>query len=51
MIYLQEMEVQAAPGAVGFYANTATHDTSRTSFHVKHISQFAKRLEDVGRPS
>lgn len=26
---------------------TATHDISRTRFHVKHIDQFAKRLEDV----
>ncbi|KAL7934445.1 hypothetical protein V8C35DRAFT_300905 [Trichoderma chlorosporum] len=27
-------------------ARSATHDTSRASFHVKHIGQFAKRLED-----
>lgn len=29
------------------HARSATHDTSRASFHVKHIGQFAKRLEDV----
>ncbi|KAM0562583.1 hypothetical protein ACHAPJ_002273 [Fusarium lateritium] len=29
-----------------YYARSATHDTSRTSFHVKHIGQFAQRLED-----
>ncbi|KAF5018527.1 hypothetical protein F66182_9485 [Fusarium sp. NRRL 66182] len=36
------------PAASGgdYYARSATHDTSRTSFHVKHISQFAQRLED-----
>lgn len=28
-------------------ARSATHDISRASFHVKHIGQFAKRLEDV----
>ncbi|KZZ95284.1 tyrosine-protein phosphatase non-receptor type 6 [Moelleriella libera RCEF 2490] len=28
------------------FARSATHDTSRTSFHVKHISAFAQRLED-----
>jgi hypothetical protein len=27
-----------------------THDTSRSAFHVKHISQFATELEQV-RPS
>ncbi|KAK0386260.1 hypothetical protein NLU13_6097 [Sarocladium strictum] len=27
-------------------ARSATHDTSRTSFHVKHISQFARRVEE-----
>lgn len=26
---------------------SATHDISRTSFHVKHISDFAKTLEDA----
>jgi hypothetical protein len=25
---------------------SATHDTSRTSFHVKHISHFARRVEE-----
>jgi hypothetical protein len=29
------------------FARSATHDTSRTSFHVKHIGAFARRLEDV----
>ncbi|GFP59440.1 hypothetical protein TASIC1_0013013600 [Trichoderma asperellum] len=29
------------------YARSATHDISRASFHVKHIGQFAQRLEDV----
>lgn len=29
-------------------ARSATHDISRTSFHVKHIGTFARRLEDVG---
>ncbi|KAK9414161.1 hypothetical protein SUNI508_02260 [Seiridium unicorne] len=29
----------------------ATHDTSRVNYHVKHISDFAKTLEDVGFPS
>ncbi|KAL7898505.1 hypothetical protein HDV63DRAFT_354201 [Trichoderma sp. SZMC 28014] len=41
------------------YARSATHDISRASFHVKHIGQFAQRLEDSaarafpnrGRPS
>jgi hypothetical protein len=47
MIYLPDIEVQAAPGTVGFHASTTTHDISRTSFHVKHIGQFARRLEDV----
>ena len=45
------MEFQAPPGTVGFHANTATHDISRTNFHVKHISQFAKPLEDVNHYS
>ncbi|KAL7798597.1 hypothetical protein V8C43DRAFT_275778 [Trichoderma afarasin] len=36
-----------APGmARDVHARSATHDTSRASFHVKHIGQFAKRLED-----
>jgi hypothetical protein len=26
----------------------ATHDVSRVNYHVKHISDFAKSLEDVG---
>ncbi|KAH7144013.1 hypothetical protein EDB81DRAFT_935488 [Dactylonectria macrodidyma] len=36
------------PGPSGgdFHARSATHDVSRTSFHVKHIGQFASRLED-----
>lgn len=42
------MNSQAASGGGDHYARSATHDTSRTSFHVKHISQFAQRLEDVG---
>jgi hypothetical protein len=25
----------------------ATHDTSRVNYHVKHVSDFAKTLEDV----
>ncbi|KAF5001263.1 hypothetical protein FDECE_11017 [Fusarium decemcellulare] len=36
----------AGPTGGDFYARSATHDTSRTSFHVKHIGQFAQRLED-----
>ncbi|OAQ87146.1 Rhodanese-like protein [Purpureocillium lilacinum] len=36
----------AAAGSTETHARSATHDISRTSFHVKHISQFAKRLED-----
>ncbi|KAM0252584.1 hypothetical protein ACHAQJ_007621 [Trichoderma viride] len=28
------------------HARSATHDISRASFHVKHIGQFAKKLED-----
>ncbi|KND92166.1 hypothetical protein TOPH_03229 [Tolypocladium ophioglossoides CBS 100239] len=28
------------------YARSATHDISRTSFHMQHIGQFARRLED-----
>jgi hypothetical protein len=28
-------------------ARSATHDISRARFHVKHIDEFAKRLEDV----
>ncbi|KAK5989104.1 hypothetical protein PT974_10602 [Cladobotryum mycophilum] len=28
------------------YSRSATHDISRTAFHVKHIGQFAQRLED-----
>ncbi|KAL7947320.1 hypothetical protein V8C42DRAFT_317454 [Trichoderma barbatum] len=36
-----------APGmARDVHARSATHDISRASFHVKHIGQFAKRLED-----
>ncbi|KAJ4192224.1 hypothetical protein NW755_004353 [Fusarium falciforme] len=36
----------AGPSGGDFHARSATHDTSRTSFHVKHIGQFAQRLED-----
>ncbi|KAG4257159.1 hypothetical protein FPRO03_04169 [Fusarium proliferatum] len=36
----------AASSGGDYYARSATHDTSRTSFHVKHIGQFAQRLED-----
>ncbi|KAM0349377.1 hypothetical protein ACHAPU_003786 [Fusarium lateritium] len=36
----------AASGGGDFYARSATHDTSRTSFHVKHIGQFAQTLEN-----
>ncbi|RBR12618.1 uncharacterized protein FIESC28_08575 [Fusarium coffeatum] len=36
----------AASGGGDYYARSATHDTSRTSFHMKHIGQFAQRLED-----
>lgn len=38
-----------APGVNGVgdvFARSATHDTSRASFHVKHIGAFARRLED-----
>ncbi|KAL6871890.1 hypothetical protein J3F83DRAFT_732992 [Trichoderma novae-zelandiae] len=36
-----------APGmARDVQARSATHDISRASFHVKHIDEFAKRLED-----
>lgn len=49
MPYLLDMALQAG-GAGDFHARSATHDISRTSFHVKHISQFAKRLEDVRHP-
>ncbi|KAG8668804.1 hypothetical protein FPOAC2_08109 [Fusarium poae] len=38
--------LMAASGGGDHYARSATHDTSRTSFHVKHIGQFAQRLED-----
>lgn len=31
-------------------APSTTHDISRVSYHVKHVSDFAKQLEDV-RPS
>ncbi|KAI9167405.1 hypothetical protein HJFPF1_03532 [Paramyrothecium foliicola] len=33
-------------GAAEIVPRSATHDVSRTSYHVKHIGQFAKRLED-----
>ncbi|KAG5665112.1 hypothetical protein KAF25_009237, partial [Fusarium avenaceum] len=36
----------AISGAGDYYARSATHDTSRTSFHVKHIGQFAQTLEN-----
>ncbi|KEY67159.1 hypothetical protein S7711_03019 [Stachybotrys chartarum IBT 7711] len=37
----------AAPSGSGdLQHRSATHDISRTSFHVKHIDQFARRLED-----
>ncbi|QGI67061.1 hypothetical protein CEK27_011032 [Fusarium fujikuroi] len=36
----------AASSGGDYYARSATHDTSRTSYHVKHIGQFAQRLED-----
>ncbi|KAH6984973.1 hypothetical protein BKA56DRAFT_671428 [Ilyonectria sp. MPI-CAGE-AT-0026] len=36
----------AGPSGGDFHARSATHDVSRTSFHVKHIGQFASRLED-----
>jgi hypothetical protein len=29
---------------------SATHDISRVNYHVKHISDFAKTLEDVCQP-
>ncbi|KAF7542586.1 hypothetical protein G7Z17_g11446 [Cylindrodendrum hubeiense] len=38
-------EGMAGPSG-GEFARSATHDVSRTSFHVKHIGQFASRLED-----
>jgi hypothetical protein len=38
---------QATSSAGDYYARSATHDTSRTSFHVKHIGQFAQTLENV----
>lgn len=39
--------VQQGMGPRDAYARSATHDISRASFHVKHIGQFAQRLEDV----
>ncbi|SPJ72866.1 uncharacterized protein FTOL_02595 [Fusarium torulosum] len=36
----------ATSSAGDYYARPATHDTSRTSFHVKHIGQFAQTLEN-----
>ncbi|POR35157.1 Uncharacterized protein TPAR_04650 [Tolypocladium paradoxum] len=33
-------------GSGDAYSRSATHDISRTSFHMKHIGQFARRLED-----
>ncbi|KAF5661671.1 hypothetical protein FHETE_8319 [Fusarium heterosporum] len=36
----------AASSGGDYYARSATHDTSRTSFHVKHIGQFAQTLEN-----
>ncbi|KAH6604243.1 hypothetical protein Trco_007689 [Trichoderma cornu-damae] len=35
-----------AVGPRDVHARSATHDISRASFHVKHIEQFAKRLQD-----
>ncbi|KAF4977226.1 hypothetical protein FZEAL_6223 [Fusarium zealandicum] len=39
-------DFQLGSGGGNFHARSATHDTSRTNFHVKHIGQFAQRLED-----
>lgn len=41
------LDVQQGMGPRDAYARSATHDISRASFHVKHIGQFAQRLEDV----
>ncbi|KAL9469070.1 hypothetical protein ACSS6W_010764 [Trichoderma asperelloides] len=40
------LDVQQGMGPRDAYARSATHDISRASFHVKHIGQFAQRLED-----
>lgn len=41
------LDVQQGMGPRDASARSATHDISRASFHVKHIGQFAQRLEDV----
>jgi len=38
---------QHAPDSAEYTAPSATHDTSRVNYHVKHIDTFAKTLEDV----
>lgn len=48
MIVDAKYSLQAANGVADGCPISATHDTSRTSFHVKHIGAFARRLEDVG---
>ena len=40
---------QHAPEQGEYTAPSATHDTSRVSYHVKHLDTFAKTLEDVSR--
>ncbi|PTB36457.1 hypothetical protein M441DRAFT_177369 [Trichoderma asperellum CBS 433.97] len=40
------LDVLQGMGPRDAYARSATHDISRASFHVKHIGQFAQRLED-----
>lgn len=42
--------VKAINGVGEGFARSATHDISRTNFHVKHIGAFARRLEDVCSP-
>ncbi|KHO00782.1 tyrosine-protein phosphatase non-receptor type 6 [Metarhizium album ARSEF 1941] len=39
-------EFLPASASVDGFARSATHEISRTSFHVKHIGAFARRLED-----
>jgi hypothetical protein len=44
---IHSLGVQQGMGPRDASARSATHDISRASFHVKHIGQFAQRLEDV----
>lgn len=38
------------PGPPAQAPKPATHDTSRVSFHVKHLGRFAETLEEVRVP-